>query len=239
MGAKPLSAETLRSLRRKNANSTRAYTLNGSVTTVYKTLIDSFTKSDFETYEYYYKKWGSPGRKCPALVEAMEKRQVLGPPLELAKLRLENAYTHQKVWQCIRYRWTNLYSYRQTRINLNQDSVWIKLARGVFNRMQEIPRLHSSEWGNTKDEVIESLVICFKQKFEKQNKLCAISKVPLELAIGPDVENKCSIDRIDSAKPYTKKNIQLVAFWANVMKLDAPLDQFLERIEIIHKANHA
>lgn len=239
MGSKPLSVETRRAMQRKKANSIRDYTLDGSVTTVYKTLIDSFTKSDFETYEYYYKKWGSPGRKRPALVEAMEKRQVFGPPFELAKLRLESAYTHQKVWQCIRYRWTNLYSYHQTRINSNQDSVWVKLARSVFSRMQEVPRLHSSEWGNTKDEVIKSLVICFKKKFDSQDKLCAISKVPLELAIGTDVENKCSIDRIDSSKPYTKKNIQLVAFWANVMKLDTPLDQFLERIELIHKANHA
>ena len=239
MGSKPLSVETRQSLKRKKAISTRTYTLDSSVSTVYKTLIESFTKTDFETYEYYYKKWGSPGRKRPALIEAMENRQVAGPPLELAKLRLDSSYTHQKVWQCIRYRWTNLYSYHQTRVNSTQDAVWAKLARGVFSRMQEFPRLHSSEWGNTKDEVIKSLVICFKQKFDSQDNLCAISKVPLELAIGTDVGNKCSIDRIDSAKPYTEKNIHLVTFWANVMKLDTPLDQFLERINLIHKANYA
>ena len=227
------------SLRRKKSIVTRQYTLEGSTTAIHKTLIESFTKIDFETYEYYYHKWGNPGHKRPKLVAVMEAQQVSGPPLELARLRLINAYDHQKVWQSIRYRWTDLYSYHRHQTNLNQDAVWKKLARGVFSRMQEFPRMHSSEWGDTRGKIIESLVAFFKQKFESQNKLCAISNVPLEIAIGVDVENKCSIDRIDSSKPYTKNNIQLVAYWANVMKLDTPLNQFLERVALIHKANDA
>ena len=239
MGYKPLSLPVRDSLRRKKSIVTRQYTLKGSTTSIHKTLIESFTKLDFETYEYYYHKWGSPGRKRQALVDAIETRQVIGPVLELAKLRANNAYDHQKVWQCIRYRWTNLYSYHQQRVNSTQDAVWKKLARGVARRMQEIPRVHSAEWGGTNEEITKSLVVCFKQKFEKQNGSCAISKVPLDIAIGADVENKCSIDRINSLKPYTEKNIQLVVFWANVMKLDTSMDQFLARVNLIYQANHA
>jgi hypothetical protein len=238
MGHKPLTTAVRNSLRRKKSIATRKYTLEGSTASVHTLLIESFSKLDFETYEYYYHKWGSPGRKRQALVDVMETRQIIGPALELAKLRVANLYEHQKVWQCIRYRWSDLYSYNQQRINSTQDAVWNKLARGVASRMQDIPRMHSPKWGSTKQEVIESLVICFKQKFETQNGLCAISQVPLAIEIGSDVENKCSIDRIDSLKPYTEKNIQLVAFWANVMKFDTPMDQFLSRVNLIYQANH-
>lgn len=239
MGAKPLSADVINSLKRDTSTSVRPYTLEKSVTVKYKSLIESFKKIDFETYERYYKNWGHPGKKRPDLVKAMTDNQVSGPPLELAMLRLKDAYEHQKVWQCIRYRWTDLYIYHQDRINSTHDAVWTKLARSVYKRMQEIPRVHSPEWGVGKKNVIESLVKFFKEKFEEQNKLCAISKVPLVLAIGSGVENKCSIDRIDSLKPYTRKNIQLVVYWANVMKLDTSLDLFLERVNLIYRANHA
>jgi hypothetical protein len=239
MGHKPLPTVVRNSLRRKTAISTREYKLSGGTNTIHKMLIESFTKIDFETYERYYHKWGNPGHKRPKLVAVMEAQQVSGPPLELARLRLINAYEHQKVWQCIRYRWTNLYSYHQQKVNSTEDAVWKKLARGVIRRMKDIPRLHSPEWGSTNEEITESLVVYFKQQFEKQNKLCAISNVPLDIAIGADVENKCSIDRIDSLKPYTENNIQLVAFWANVMKLDTSMDQFLDRVNLIYQANRA
>jgi len=238
MGYKPLSQEVKNSLKTKKVKTVRRYSIEGATTT-YRSLIESFTKKDFDTYDSYYRKWGRPGTKRPDLVAAMERDEVLGPPLELAKLRADSAYDHQKVWQSIRYRWTEIYSYHQQRINSTEDAVWKKLARGVLGRMREYPRLRHNEWGNTDKEIIDSLVKFFKEKYKTQNGVCAISKVPLQLAVGTDVENKCSIDRIDSSKPYTKKNIQLVAFWANVMKLDTSLKQFLKRVEIIYKANHA
>lgn len=235
MGSKPFSKEFRNSLKRENANTPRPYTIQGATTT-HRSLIESFTKKDFDTYDHYYKKWGHPGTKRADLVTALEIASITGPVYELAKLRLANSYDHQKIWQSIRYRWTNIYSFQQTRTNSTQKAVWIKLARGVVRRMKDIPRLHSDEWGT---DAVELLVLCFKQKFESQTGLCAISKVPLVLAIGSNIENKCSIDRIDSAKPYTKENIQLVAHWANVMKMDTSFDQFLERINLIHKANYA
>lgn len=238
MGYKPLSQAVKNSLKTKKAREMRGYSIDGATNT-HRQLIESFTKKDFDTYDQFYHKWGSPGRKRPELVAAMERAEISGPPLELAKLRVNDAYDHQKVWQSIKYRWTDIYTYHQQRINSTEDSVWKKLARGVIVRMRDYPRLHHSNWGSTDEEIVNALVDCFKEKFKTQNGLCAISKVPLEIAIGSDVENKCSIDRIDSSKPYTKRNIQLVAFWANVMKLDTSLEQFLERIDIIYKANHA
>lgn len=235
MGSKYFSKKLKNSLKRENANVTRPYTIQGATNT-HRSLIESFTKTDFDTYDHYYKKWGHPGKKRPDLVIAMEIAGITGPAYELAKLRLVNSYDHQKVWQSIRYRWTNIYSFQQTRTNSNQEAVWTKLARGVVRRMKDIPRVHSDEWGNN---AVELLVLCFKQKFESQTGLCAISKVPLVLAIGANIENKCSIDRIDSTQPYTNENIQLVAHWANVMKMDTSVDQFLERINLIHKANYA
>lgn len=235
MGSKPFSKELRKSLKRNNPNKPRTYTMQ-CVTNIHGDLIESFTKDVFDLYDSYYTKWGSPGRKRQALLTAMEIDNITGPALELARLRVDNIYNHQKVWQSIRYRWTDIYSFRQTRTNENQDAVWLRLARGVISRMKDIPRVSSNEWG---DNPAESLVVCFKQKFESQNKLCAISKVALELAIGNGVENKCSVDRIDSSKPYTKENIQLVAYWANTMKLDSSMDQFLERIKLIYQANYA
>ena len=40
-----------------------------------------------------------------------------------------------------------------------------------------------------------------------------------------------SIDRIDSNKTYTKDNIQLVCFWANIAKSDLGEKEFLEMIK--------
>ena len=216
----------------------RPYSIEGATNT-HRHLIESFTKKDFDTYDLYYHKWGSSGRKRPALVAAMERDEVVGPAFELAKLRVESALDHQKVWQSIKYRWTNIYSYHQKRVNSTEDAVWKKLARGVIGRMRDYPRLYYSGWGNTNEEIVEALVKCFKEKYKLQKGLCAISKVSLEIAIGSEVENKCSVDRIDSSKPYTKRNIQLVVFWTNVMKLDTSTEKFLERIGIIYKANHA
>jgi len=237
MGSTPLSQQVRKLLKRKTPIKTRSYNLENSASNKYKDLIESFTKSDFDTYENYYKKWGRSGAPRADLVRAMETRSVEGVVLELARVRLNNVLDHQKIWQCLRYRWTNIQSYHQTKTNSIPDAVWKKLARGVISRMNEFPRMHSSEWGDNKEKMSDLLVKCFKQKFRDQNGLCALSKVPLDIAIGADIENKCSIDRIDSSKPYTYKNIQLVTFWANVMKFDVPMKVFLKRVSLIHQAS--
>lgn len=57
--------------------------------------------------------------------------------------------------------------------------------------------------------------------YEKQRGCCAVTKQPLTHVRGKGkVNTNLSIDRIDSAKGYTKDNVQLVCRIVNVMKLD-------------------
>lgn len=65
--------------------------------------------------------------------------------------------------------------------------------------------------------------------YNKQNGLCAISKVPLTCIKIPKttkVHTNLSIDRIDSNKGYELDNIQLVCAIINTMKLNLSMDEF-------------
>lgn len=55
----------------------------------------------------------------------------------------------------------------------------------------------------------------------KQNGLCAISNIPMTYIFNSGrTPTNLSVDRIDSKKPYTKDNIQLVCMAVNQMKSD-------------------
>lgn len=55
----------------------------------------------------------------------------------------------------------------------------------------------------------------------KQNGLCAISNIPMTYIFNNGrIPTNLSVDRIDSSKPYTKENIQLVCMAVNQMKSD-------------------
>ena len=58
-------------------------------------------------------------------------------------------------------------------------------------------------------------------KYEQQNKRCALSGVILEW------DNNASVDRIDSSQHYTKDNIQIVHKVINMMKRDLDQDEFI------------
>jgi len=65
---------------------------------------------------------------------------------------------------------------------------------------------------------------------EKQNNKCKYTGTDLVWKVGSSYY-QTSIDRIDSNKTYTKDNIQLVGFWANVAKSDLRETEFLEMIK--------
>jgi hypothetical protein len=68
--------------------------------------------------------------------------------------------------------------------------------------------------------------------FEKQNKKCRYSGLPISL----DYEiNIFSIDRIDSNVGYTKDNVCLCLANVNTMKLDMTIEDFFGVIEAIYK----
>lgn len=65
----------------------------------------------------------------------------------------------------------------------------------------------------------------------KQKYLCAISKLKISL------DKNASVDRIDSSKGYTKDNVWWVHKDINKMKMDLPMDRFLELCDTVSQSN--
>lgn len=65
----------------------------------------------------------------------------------------------------------------------------------------------------------------------KQNQICAISGLPIDLDIS------ASVDRIDSKLGYIQSNVWWVHKDINKMKMDIPLNQFLTYCQIISSHN--
>jgi len=235
MGHKYLPADVKKSLKRKKAQVVRSYGFG--ILNQHSELINSFTKKDYDLYETYYYKWGSPGRKRHAMLDKMKEHGVTGPVTQLAELRVIDLLLHQKIIQGIRYRWTNVVQYQKDRINDDVDKFWTLMARRVLRRCKDDPRMSSTAWVGElgQDRLIEFL----KKQYQKQKGLCSISGMQMELTIGEHLENKCSIDRIDSNKGYTIRNIQLTTWWANQMKMDTSMEVFIKRIDVLHKALYA
>lgn len=65
----------------------------------------------------------------------------------------------------------------------------------------------------------------------KQNKKCALTG--WNLSWDKREKLKCSVDRIDSSKGYTKDNIQIIERHLNVMKMALSQDEFILRCKIV------
>jgi len=73
----------------------------------------------------------------------------------------------------------------------------------------------------------------------KQNKLCALSKVPIKFGRASYLkETTASLDRIDSGKGYVEGNVQWVFKDVNIMKNSLPQNYFIELCKKISKANN-
>jgi hypothetical protein len=68
--------------------------------------------------------------------------------------------------------------------------------------------------------------------WESQKTLCAYSGIPMSLETR--VNDKVSIDRIDSSKGYTKDNIVLCRWVINWMKSDMTLESFKNEIRLLN-----
>lgn len=65
--------------------------------------------------------------------------------------------------------------------------------------------------------------------WSKQNGKCALTDVPMTYKFYEGrVNTNLSIDRIDSAKGYTRDNVQLVTMAANQMKNDLTIDELVD-----------
>ena len=74
---------------------------------------------------------------------------------------------------------------------------------------------------NSRDILFEITLEDIQNQYEKQNKLCALTSIPIEFGVN------ASVDRINSDKNYTVDNIQIVVNVVNIMKRDIPQDLFI------------
>jgi uncharacterized protein (DUF779 family) len=69
--------------------------------------------------------------------------------------------------------------------------------------------------------------------YHKQNGCCALSCLPIKFPEDSFEYGSASLDRIDSSKHYTADNVWWVHKDVNLMKMDLPLERFLELAKAI------
>lgn len=235
MGSKKILTEVLKkNLSRNTKRKIRSRDTTGTVLEKHKTLIDSFDKVTYIKYDQLHHKWGTPGRKRQVMLDIVLKENIQGPVKELAELRVNDLNVHQKILQILRYRWLNIKEHEKEKVNNDPDLFWkgkaINLLRQDDRRKIEV----SKTWD------VPELTSFLKNLYVKQNGKCAISGMPLELQIGTGKPNpnKCSVDRIDSNRGYNHRNVWLVCWWVNQMKMDMSMELFNERIKILYEARN-
>lgn len=231
-----LTAQQKKQLERTTSRKIREHTSAGTTAKNIQ-LINSFNKNEFDLYEQYLHKWGSPGRRREVMLTQMLTDGVSGPLVELATVRVNDLYEHQKIIQSLRYRWTDIFKHKTQKINSSPVNVWVKMATNIKARIRDFPRVHCPLWDGPGGK--KALANFLETLYKKQNGLCALTGLPMEPKIGKDISSKCSIDRIDSQKGYFPDNMQLVVSWANSMKLDMSQELFFDRINIIAKHHYA
>lgn len=114
----------------------------------------------------------------------------------------------------------------------------IREAVGTLSRTQYTQFKHTA----TRRDISWELNMRFLWNlFIKQNKKCALSGVELKLDILIPRKNKtntASLDRIDSTKSYTKKNVQWVHKDINKMKSNFTDKEFIELCTLVYKYNN-
>ncbi len=237
MGHKYLSQELKQSLIRKTPRKVRGY--KNEFVFKYKHLIESFTREDFLLYEKMNKICaGGLGRTKEYFLSQCVQRGITGPVLEMAKIKSEDLYAHQKLRQVVRHRWTDMIVYKKKIVNENPDKFWTHMARYIQKRCKDDNFELYSDWQGP--EGIPVLVEFLKNLYEKQKHQCAISNENMILEIGSKdkKQNKASPDRKNSNKGYTPDNIWLVTWWVNNMKMDMSLITFWSRIRTLYTARY-
>lgn len=230
VGRKQMTYLERSKLFRNTPNDVRVYSTG--ITDEYGTLIESFSKADYQLYEklmHAYKRVDPMLRYC-------QLRNVQGPVLTLAQIRKQDLKLHQKLIQVLRHRWTKIAQVRINAINTDADKFWFSMAGGIQSRCRDYDYELDPAWTD-RAAIAEFL----KQQYDKQEGVCAVSGEPLELAVGARANNanKCSPDRRNSNKGYEPSNVWLVCWWVNQMKLDMPMITFWKRIDILARQRNA
>lgn len=223
-----------KSLQRDNARIARPYNRGILVNDKFKILLESFTKRDYDLYEYYHGMLGTPGRKKHIMLEKIVEDNIVGPVRELAELRVKDLYIHQKFLAILRSKWTDIVEYKVNQVNSAPDNFFYYMSGGILSRCKTGRQSLYPGWQDKSGRTL--LVEYLNNLYQLQHGLCAITKFPMSLKMRS--ENICSVDRIDSSKGYEPGNIWLTLWWVNNMKFDTDINTFLERVKIIHEANN-
>jgi hypothetical protein len=236
-GSKNLSAAESIQLKRSTPLKVNSYK-SRTLTQDQVDLVNSFDKDSFDTYFKFYKKWGLQNNSRANLVNDLLMQNISGAALDLANLRMADNYAAQKVWACVKYRWTDNETQKIKKFNQDPEKFWSKMAYHIQKRCQTDKKKLQCDWPNVDDR--QALVDYLKLLYEQQKGLCSISNEPMLLEYGSArlgdskrLNNKCSPDRIDSSNGYVKGNIQLTTWWVNCWKSDLTLDEFYNKIDII------
>ena len=233
IGRRQLTYSQRQKLFRETPRNVRSFSC--SLNDNYDTLIESFKKDDYQSYE----KLMHANKRVNAMLKYCSKHKVQGPMLELATIRSQDLGLHQKLLQVLRHRWTDKHETIKKSINQDADKFWIKMAAGIQRRcVVKGYQLHP-EWEDGDDNNgRENLIKFLKDQYQKQQGKCAISKEVMSLTVGEQGanRNKCSPDRKNSNKGYTPDNIWFVTWWVNHMKMDMPMNIFWQKISVLATA---
>ncbi len=112
------------------------------------------------------------------------------------------------------YYLTNGYSKQCVTCAHTSSRKYRKMPHGYWRNLENNAKKRGIAFSITQDQVYDLYI--------KQNKVCALSGIPIYF---PQLDGEhlkglttASVDRIDSSKGYTKKNIQLVHKHINLMK---------------------
>jgi hypothetical protein len=232
-GRRQLTYHQRQKLFRKTPRNVRSKTC--SLNENYQTFIESFAKDDYQSYE----KIMNACKRVDSMLKHCATHNVQGPMLELAIIRSQDLRLHQKLLQVLRHRWTDKPEMIKKSINQDADKFWIRMASSIQRRCimqgyQIHPEWEDSDDNNGKENLIKFL----KNQYQKQQGKCAISKEAMSLTVGErgTNRNKCSPDRKNSDKGYTPDNIWFVAWWANQMKMDMPMNIFWQKVSVLAAA---
>jgi hypothetical protein len=231
-GRTQLTYNQRQKLFRKTPRNVRSY--GNSLTENYQQLIESFTVDDFRLYEKLMHTY----KRTDAMMNYCHNQTVQGPVLELSSIRSRDLKVHQKLLQVLRYKWTNLQEQKTKAINQDANKFWFLMSGQIQRRSKDENIELYSEWQGPQGR--EKLIEFLKDRYEKQNGICAVSNESMSLTIGPKSKNanKCSPDRKNSNNGYTPDNIWFVAWWVNAMKMDMSLITFWKRVATLYEARH-
>lgn len=190
-------------------------------------IIESCTYEEFHLYMKYYKTRGTPGRKTHVMLDKIIKDGVTGNVLSLAKIRNDDKKRHNRIKQALFYRWTDNHTYHNEK-NYTPEKFWRTMAKRIQKRKDFLKV--DIRWQG--EENTEILVKYLKSLYEAQDGKCALTGLQLEVKSNSLFVS--SVDRINSRLGYTYGNIWLTCWWANQMKTNYSLDEFKEKIKILH-----